>query len=209
MLEFIEKTHEYIYNGERIPSVSEIIRFLSREVYGESDKKAMDTAANRGTRIHKATEEIDRKGTADVDGDILPYVNAYIQFLTDNDVSWEYIEQPILNDSGSVLYAGIFDRYGSINGKKVLVDIKSTAQIGTKHKTLYATQLTAYSKANYMLCDGELIKPDLELDALAVLQLKKDGTYKLIYMEPEDALLTSCLIMHEKTKTKKRKKVSK
>ena len=115
-LEFIEKTHTYLLDGEEVPSVSEIIRFAEREVYKEPNKFQMDQAADRGTRVHKACEELDRKGICTVDGDIEGYVNAYAKFLADNKVEWSMIEQMVLGQG----YAGTIDRAGTINNKKVI-----------------------------------------------------------------------------------------
>ena len=195
-LEFIPDSHEYILDGKRIPSVSEILRFAFYEVYGTEKDKAMDRAADRGVRIHRACEEIDRLGATDCDGNILQYVSAYVQFLKDHDVDWKYIEKPICNESG--MFAGTLDRFGVVDGKTTLLDIKSTKSITGKHKLLYSTQLAAYGS-----CLSEYI------DQFCILQLKPDGTYKLIKVEPNSAAWCSCLMLHTEFEKTKRKKVSK
>ena len=80
-LEFNKKGRIYTYNGQEVPSVSEIIRFAATEVYGQTDEVLMDIAAERGTRVHKACEELDRTGKCECDGDIEGYVRAYQKFL--------------------------------------------------------------------------------------------------------------------------------
>ena len=193
-LEFIEKGHKYLWDGEEVPSVSEIIRFLTREVYQEPDKVLMDTAADRGTRVHKATEELDRFGTTSCDGDIDGYVSAYVKFHEEHDVEWSLIEQPFYNAACG--YAGTLDRAGMLDGKPVIVDIKTTKTISAKHKLLYGTQLTAYKYA------WDYVTPDLY-----VLQLKDDGTYKLIKVENQMTELAACLALQSAfAKTKRRKK---
>ena len=210
MLEFFEDKHIYLLDGEPVPCVSEILRFIHSEVYTKTDKKAMDKAANRGTRIHRACEEIDRKGITECDTEILQYVSAYVQFLKDHDVTWELIETPLLYTMYPCAYAGTLDRYGVVDGKKMLIDIKSTRSITKKHQLLYATQLTAYSWADRVYIDGKESWKHRGVDSMAILQLKPDGTYKLIEVNSEDDLWMACLTMHNKFYlTTKRKKVSK
>ena len=71
---FFEKDHIYELNGEQLPSVSELTRFISREVYGDIAQFRLDNAAERGTKVHKLTEALDKYGEADVSEDVLPYL---------------------------------------------------------------------------------------------------------------------------------------
>jgi hypothetical protein len=63
---FREEDHKYFLNGEEIPSVSELTRFLSREVYDEADTIALDRAAEKGTAVHDALQTLDEKGEVEV-----------------------------------------------------------------------------------------------------------------------------------------------
>ena len=199
-LEFIEKTHTYLLDGEEVPSVSEIIRFAEREVYKEPNKFQMDQAADRGTRVHKACEELDRTGSCECDGDIAGYVNAYAKFLADNKVEWDMIEQPVIGLGGR--YAGTLDRLGKLNDKKVILDIKTTRTITGKHKVLYGAQMSMYAAARTP--DNKGLPDDADL---YILQLKDDGTYKLIKLKFDPGLVSCCLYLHESfEKTKRRKK---
>ena len=210
ILEFHEDTHTYIYNGEEVPSVSEILRFARNEIYSPStrNKAALDKAADRGSRIHRAAEEIDREGVADCDADILPYVEGYVKFLKEHDVRWEMIEVPLLH-LGPNPYAGRLDRYGTVDGKKMLVDIKSTKVISKQAKILYDAQLTAYSEADYFQISEDVMDVrTLDVQEMAVLQLKDDGTYKLVPAEDEE-VWWHCLRLHHRLSKTKRKKVSK
>ena len=69
---FYDEGHEYQVDGERVPSVSEVLRFISREVYGDVNQYTLDNAADRGTRIHKACELLDKYGKVECDEDIAP-----------------------------------------------------------------------------------------------------------------------------------------
>ena len=200
-LEFIEKDHRYLLDGEEIPSVSEIIRFAEREVYKEPSKFQMDQAADRGRRVHKACEELDKTGACECDGDIAGYVKAYAKFKAEHDVSWMYIEEPVIGLKNR--YAGTLDRAGRMDNKNVILDIKTTGTITGKHKILYKLQLTMYGAARIAATD--LYLPDDS--EYYVLQLKDDGTYKLISLEGDSTLAVCCLLLHEEfEKTKRRKK---
>lgn len=50
-LVFYDVDHRYTVDGQEVPSVSELTRFITREVYEDTPKLAMDNAADRGTRI--------------------------------------------------------------------------------------------------------------------------------------------------------------
>lgn len=195
-LEFIEDGHRYFFGEEEIPSVSEIIRFVAKEVYGEADKFAMDQAADRGTRVHRAAEEIDRTGRCECDSDIAGYARAYVRFKEDYEPVWEMIEQPVHNLYQG--YAGTLDRLGKLKGinHRCIVDIKSTKRISKKHKLLYGVQVELYADA---------IDP-YEWFEHYVLQLNEDGTYKLIELEHCENEAGACLILHKSfEKTKRRK----
>ena len=206
--EFYPDTHAYFYQEEKVPCVSEILRFVSNDIYGASrkNKAALGKAADRGTRIHRAAEEIDRTGMTDCDPDIIQYVSGYVQFLKDHDVKWELIETPCLHLE-HYKYAGTLDRYGVVDGDQTLVDIKSTRTIGKMEKLLYAAQMTAYSEAHYFRESDILTSVrHLNQSKLAILQLKADGTYKLIYVQPQDELWWTCLSLNDKLTIPKRKR---
>ena len=210
MLEFIEDTHKYILDGEEIPCVSEITRFVQRELYKDSDPCAMEVAADRGTRVHRACEEIDRTGTVECDPNISGYVRAYTKFLSEHDVKWELIEYsfwnaiPVFDRKNGISefkYAGTLDRYGTVDGSPALLDIKTTKRISSKHKVQYGAQLEAYRYGiNLNYYDTKLL----------VLQLAEDGNYKLIDLAENDginnAVFNSCVQLHYTLQTKKRKK---
>ena len=212
-LEFYEDTHTYVYEEEELPSVSEILRFVRYDLYGASpkNKAALGKAADRGSRVHRACEEIDRKGMTDCDPDIIQYIAAYVKFLSEHEVEWKYIETPCFK-LRPIPYAGTLDRYGVVDGKKMLIDIKSTKTITKGNKLLYEAQLNAYGTADYFQTSKTTIDAiPLKIDEMAILQLKDDGTYKLIPVAESD-VFWRCLYLHNdlsKIKSKqKRKKVS-
>ena len=191
---FYDDTHRYTVDGEEVPSVSELVRFLSRELYTDTPQYYLDGAAQRGTKIHKATEALDKYGSVEIDDDLAEYLKAYVAFVKERTPEWEKIEWAVCNEK---LYAGTCDRYGTLDGKQIILDIKTTATISGMHKVLYGAQLNLYRLA---------VMKEKPVDELWVLQLKKDGTYKLHPIEVNESLAMACLTLHQAIKATKRRR---
>lgn len=192
-LVFYDQTHTYTVDGVEIPSVSELTRFISREVYRDVQQYALDAAATRGTNVHKAAEALDKFGSVEVDDEALPYLKAYLAFRKECKPDWEKIEWSVHN---GLLYAGTIDRYGTLGEKKVILDIKTTARIGKGHRVLYTAGQNLYRMA---------IEQDFPVDAIYILQLKKDGTYRLHELEIQDELANACITLHQALAVRHRK----
>lgn len=198
---FYDDNHKYTVDGQEVPSVSELTRFLTRELYTDAPQYFLDQAAKRGTNVHKATEAIDKFGTVEVEDEYAGFVKAYVAFLKEHDVSWEKIEWPVCNGHNMAMpYAGTVDRYGALDGEVVILDIKTTANISGLHKLCYTAQLNLYKLA---------VEKEKPVEKLWVLQLKKDGTYKLIQLEENEALANACLTMHYAIKNSKKRREKK
>lgn len=193
-LMFFDEAHKYTVDGEEVPSVSEITRFMARELYAEVNQLALDKAADRGTKVHKATEALDKFGSVEIEDDLIGYVKAYVSFVKDNSPSWEKIEWPVHNEK---LYAGTIDRYGTIGEKKGIVDLKTTGTITPGHRAIYTAAQNLYRLA---------IEKDWEVDFIDIVQLKPDGTYKVYEIEIQDELALACLALHNAMKKRKRRK---
>lgn len=189
---FLEDKHRYILEGEEFPSVSELCRFISIEMYRDVPQWRLDEASKRGKSVHKACEILDKYGTADVSDDILPYMQAYLKFRKEHDVNWEKIEYATYNPK--LKYAGRIDRYGKIDGKFALLDLKTTYFI---NKPTALAELNFYSKM--------MEANNFKVEILYILQLKKEGTYKLKKFDFNDEVVNACLILHELLKKKSRK----
>lgn len=180
-IDFDEDKHEYSVNGVCIPSVSEILSPLSAERYGELNPWVVKAAAARGTAVHEACELLDYgcdpEGDAEIDG----YVSAYVLFLCEHDVEWQDIEKVVayIRAAGELpLYCGTIDRYGTLDGNKALLDIKTYASLTTD------AQLTAS-------CQTALYRDAIEsrggyVDKRYILHLRKDGTYRLVDLNEWD-----------------------
>lgn len=195
ILKFFDAEHEYVVGDKKIPAVSEILRFLSREMYSSISQYTLDNAADRGKRVHKACEVLDKYGEVEVDKDIEPYVRAYIKFRRDYSPEWTRIEYACYVDNDDLTAAGTLDRYGKVKGGQAIVDLKTTA---TVHKHYVGAQLNGYksiAEAN-----------GLKVDALYCLHLRKDETYKLIGMPINDMVFKACYTLHKLFEKKERKK---
>lgn len=215
-LKFYDEGHIYELDGKQIPSVSELSRFANREIYNNDiSKYVLDKACERGTAIHKASEELDRIGKCDISPEYAEYINAYIKFRKDFNIKeYLYIEKPFATKH--LGYAGTLDRVYVIDddfikavkkhckadisnckGMLAIIDLKSSSQV---KKQLAQIQLPAYS---YLLEENI---PDNQVAFLGILHLKKDGKYKLTKYEDNPELLYACLSLHTAfIKTKNRK----
>ena len=195
-LVFRKEDHKYFLNGEEIPSVSELTRFLSREVYGEADPIALDRAAEKGTAVHNALQTLDEKGEVEVDDEYAGYIQAYLKFREDHNVEWRKVEWMVHTDK----FAGRIDRYGYVDGTPCIVDFKTTSRISKAHEVLYTAAQSLYWMA---------IHDEHPVNMLYIIQLKSDGTYKLIPLSVDAALASACIILHSafsKTKRKSKRK---
>ena len=67
ILQFFDRGHIYMLEGERIPCVSDLCRFLHREIYKDAPLWQLEAAADRGTKVHAATEVLDKTGQAEIE----------------------------------------------------------------------------------------------------------------------------------------------
>ena len=187
------ESHVYDLDGEQLPSVSEITRFISRELYGEVNQYTLDRAAERGTNVHKLTEALDKYGSCEADEELLNYLTAYVDFRNKYPAVWEKIEFSTFNETER--YGMTVDRYGELNGKKILVDIKTSSSIQTVAVT---AQLTLYKWG--------LQSQGYDVDEMYVLQLKKDNRFVFKKIEPDVSLATACLTLHRRLEKKHKRK---
>lgn len=193
-LTFEENGHIYMLDGEQLPSVSELCRFMHREIYKDAPKWQMEAAAERGTTVHAAAEALDKAGAASIPEEYLPYLQAYKAFLQEQRPSWDLIEQPMYHPQ--YRYAGTIDRYGALHGEAALIDVKTTY---TVYKSLCRAQLNLYRLM--------LLAKGFPVHKMFILHLKKDGAYKLVPMEQDEPLAVALITLHSALRKKRRKKI--
>lgn len=211
---FFDKAHLYELNGEQVPSVSEIARFASREVYGNVEQYTLDNASNRGSAVHKATEVLDKYNEVECEPNIEPYIRAYIQFRKDYGIK-EYVAIEKALASEQMRFAGTIDRVCVITeqfaskfkeqtkidisqfiGKLAIIDLKSSAVV---QKVLGSIQLNGYE---ILVVENKLG----EVALLLIVHLTKEGKYKVHNFDRDNALFMSCYNLHKALEKKKRVK---
>ena len=228
---FYDTEHIYTVDGEEFPSVSEISRFASREVYGDVSQFNLDNACSRGSAVHKATEILDKYGKCECDEDIAPYIQAYVKFRKDFGIKdYAHIEKALAHEE--LKYAGTIDRIHTIDEKfaeAVKENCKSFVFINAEGKVekiktaqdlapfigkLAIIDLKSSSTVQNVLAliqlNGYKLSTEYnglgEVKALFILHLEKDGKYKLIGFEITPDLFMACLTLHKALQKKKRVK---
>ncbi len=107
-------------------------------------------AAARGTDVHRVAEALHLGEVVEHDEAISGYVEQYRRFLSDFRPEFELAEAPVYNLTHR--YAGTLDGVAVIDGKRVVVDIKTTAHGPNSGKSRppfaeVALQLTLYRNA--------------------------------------------------------------
>lgn len=189
---FFDESHRYELDGEVLPSVSELCRFLSREVYDSVSQYKLDKAAYRGTTVHKVCEALDLYGKAEISDEYAPYIENYIKFRKEHSVKWEFVEKSFYHVEKR--YAGTIDRYGDMDGRKVLIDLKTSSVV---QKKIAVAQMNLY---RWMLEEQ-----GNEVEAMYILHLTSDG-YKLVPIDFNDEVPEALITLHRHMEKKRRKK---
>lgn len=192
---FLEKDHVYTVGGEVLPSVSELCAPLHRETYKDVPQWQLEAAAERGTIVHEATQALDGAGRVSVGEEYLPYVMAYRDFLSEHRPLWSLTEKAMYHPE--LRYAGTPDRYGVMDSKLTLLDIKTTS---TVYKHICRAQLNLYRLM--------LIARGFQVEQMLILHLKKDGTYKLVEMKEDTPLAMALITIYNALPKRRRKGVN-
>jgi hypothetical protein len=138
-IEFKPETHEYFIDGFRYPSVTEILQIANN--FSAVNKELLVRSQHFGTAVHKACELWDEKKLNEeiLSPPIIPYLDAWKKFIEETGFTILASEYRIASMYG---YAGTLDRYGILDGKHVIIDIKT----GIPQRTT-ALQTAAYAQA--------------------------------------------------------------
>ena len=168
---FNPEDHSYFLDGEQLPSVTDICSLLSGRI--SVNDAVLQHAARRGITVHELCELIDYDvflEDIEVEPELAGYVLSYVRFLRDYKPEWKMVEQKLF--SSGFGFAGTLDRYGTIDGKPTIVDIKTTEGASKATKIGWACQLAGYAT---LLGESEA--------RLWILQLSKSGKYRIIQAE--------------------------
>ena len=176
-LEFDEDNHIYHIDGEKVDSVTQILKRLFPSKYSDIPAEVLKRASERGTQIHK---------------DIECYCNGF-DIGSDEVKDFKFLQKqykftpietelPIILNFGGKVFAGRIDLILEMNKVYVLADIKTTS---TLDKEYLAYQLNLYRL-------GVMQSYDYDIKELYGIHLR-DGKRKLVKIPiiEEDRLLES------------------
>lgn len=173
---FDAETHTYRHAGRRCPSVTQIIQAAGLGVdFAAVPPEVLNRKREIGVLVHQACQYVD-EGDLD-DGslapEIRPYVDAYRRFLTDTGFESHGTERIMLHRG--LGYAGTPDVWGELYGQRAELDRKTVYTVSVP---VVAVQMAGYAP---LIRENEPTwKPGA---ARYALQLKRDGSYKLIPVE--------------------------
>lgn len=171
-LMFDEASHTYTMGGKVLPSVTEICAPLQAGKY-PAGAGVVEAAAARGTRVHELCALYDMDAMPDeFEAELAPYLQAWAAFCRDYLPQWEFIEHRLWGMVNGNGIAGTADRIGLIDGKRVVVDIKTAQSMDRASKVALCCQLEGYA---HMAFERGI---DVFEQGMGV-QLMKDGTYRV------------------------------
>ena len=188
-LHFDEENHSYTLDMEgqtlQLPSVTQLLRFVSREIYGEVPSHILDAAADRGTKVHEAIEMVAKFGWMEADDEAMPYMLAYQEWEKEHGFKTLVSEYRMYHRTR--LYAGTADALFMDGNDVCLMDIKTSK---TVLEGLTAAQLYGYSEA--------LKSHGVEVVRAYILHLKNDSTYDWIEVDTSKGrmMFEACAYLH-------------
>ena len=142
MIEFVESEHLYLWDGVITPSVTQIVGAVLGNQYSTVPPAVLQAKAQYGTELHRLCEEYMTTGQMNPpveDSDMLPSYMQFIQIVDDMQIKPVKTET-IVGYQHKV--CGRFDLLANVEGKKTLIDYKTTARYNAEYlsiqETLYA-----------------------------------------------------------------------
>lgn len=188
-LEFDKETHTYIKDGIILTSVTQLLQELFPLKYENVPKEILNQKAEYGSSVHKLIEIIEKKKPKNPLGYITRYykpniyqeesLKDYLNIKKQFNIKITDSEKMI---SYKMLYAGTLDLKGYVNGKKAIIDIKTTYNLDE----LYVS----WQNSLYELADEPV-------EELYCLWLPKGRLGKLIKLERIEKELLYGLIGEE------------
>lgn len=125
-LVFYEDGHRYNLDGCALPSVTDVIR--DNRFGGDFsavDHATLEHARQRGTAVHAALH-YDDEGMLDettVHAEVAPYLEAWRRFRAERHVAIVEMERRYAD--ATYRFAGTLDRIAVVEGRRVLIDVKT------------------------------------------------------------------------------------
>ena len=168
-LTFDDGLHVYKLHGVTLPSVTQLIKPLTDDYYGDIDYEFLKNAATRGTTIHNSIENYWLFNVVDIPHEYKAYMDAFLKFVE------MYKPKPLATEvrfyHKYLYYAGTADLICTLNGNNNevwLIDYKATAGI---HKFLTRIQLEGYKQG--------IESQGITIHRKGILHLTKTGKFTL------------------------------
>lgn len=180
-LTFDEALHEYRLGGVRVPSVTQILAPLCS--FEGIPREVLEAKRDLGQRVHFATQLDDEDDLDDssIEPDVIGYLEGYRRFRRETGATVVLNEQRVFDPVLRV--AGTLDRVILLNGKKVLVDLKTSIVL----PQAVGAQTSAYLR----------LLGDNTVTHRAALRLRPNGTYRLDMLTDSDdfSVFMACLTL--------------
>jgi hypothetical protein len=150
-----------------------------------------DRAANLGTEIHKAIELLAQgKPWPDWPEPIQPHMDQFRRFVEAWGPEWIASEATVYSRTGA--YAGTLDAIARIDGRLLLLDVKTGKDIYPE----VALQLAAYRHAEFIGRPDDIEEPMPEVDGAVALHLTADS-WRLVEVDAGQHVYTAFLYARE------------
>lgn len=160
-LEYDEETHTYIYEGLVLPSITQILKIRFGRKYDGVDSNVLSMAAQKGTEIHRAIENLCKTGEVEDYKEVRNFM--FLQKHYKFNVIGNEIPVVLFVDNIPIA-CGRLDLILEIDNQLYLGDIKRTSVLD---KEYLGFQLNLY-KIAYEQCYGQTI------DGLRGIHLRED-----------------------------------
>ena len=162
LLEYIDETHTYLYDGVILPSITQILKIKFGNKYNGVSKEVLQKASERGTQVHQAIEDYEKRN---IDNHDIKELRNY-KFLKSR-FGFECLENEIpivLFLDNKPVCAGRIDLILKEKDQVGVADIKRTS-VFDKEYVAYQTNLY---RIGYQQCYG------VEISFLRGLHLRED-----------------------------------
>lgn len=187
-IDFNKENHTYKVDGKELPSVTTITSILSNLEYKDIDKEILKRAAEKGTAVHKAIEQLILYGDYELDIKYEPYMCQFREALEKEKFQTKKTE--FMLTDGEV--CGTLDNMSIMDDKVIIIDYKTTV---TVHKKLLEAQFGGYKK----LCDANGIKVD---KWYGLFLRPSRNHYKFLEIEPNVEIFDKCKEIYNYMKEK-------
>lgn len=186
MIKFDKENHIYTLNGNKVPSVTQILSEVFPNKYSGIPLEILNKKAQYGTELHKYIEIIEKRKPKKPLSYIKKYykpniyqeesIKQYLKIKEKNNIEVLENEKMVFY---KLYYCGTLDMLANVNGKLSIIDIKTTAELDE----LYVS----YQNSLYEMANGKV-------EELYCLWLPKGHLGKLVKVKRIDNELLKIII---------------